>query len=503
MNKSLFFLLVSLLALANGVTRAGESSAPLVIDIGVKGIAIHRQILGTNWDLPDIQSKALKLPSKTLIRGVAGGLFADTFNWRDCTGASHHPTIDFLRALRDSQCAGLITVNVRGTGTGVGYTDFKYLDTSLEPLVELASQWVRYVNFIIPNGPQNDADRAILAKIDWSKWSGSSKLPDPDESTLPRIKYWEIGNEPEIAINDVEFTEDPEELPPHLPGKTIAEYIHRYKTIVAAMKKVDPTIKVGPGVLDAVAETAMPLLNDHEAIVEFWGYHPYDNLGHDFHTNATPEQVDRMEAFLRGVRPNQIKKHEAQRQAFIKAGRNPDTVEFILTEWNAMSWRYNHPSMYQALGFAESIFTFAQLNVAAANYWGNLLNDQTVTTQPGPAVKLWLKLEQCLGDTLINSHIDDAGNLRLYTTRDSQTGQIFIWGLNFDNDSPKDITLSLRGLDASTATLSTLNGGVDTRLWTINATWTDQPLPRFDASNFTLHLPSASIILLNIQPRGD
>ncbi|MCC6240631.1 MAG: hypothetical protein IT448_10070 [Phycisphaerales bacterium] len=500
MNKSLVGLLLGAIALLNGVTRADSSPARVVIDAGATGTPIHREIIGTNWDLPDIQSAALKLPPRTLARGVAGGLFADTFNWQDCTGGSHHPTIDFLRALRDAQCRGMITVNVRGTGTGVGYVDFQYLDTSFDPLLQLASQWVRYVNFIIPNGPQNDEDRAILARIDWSKWSSSPKLPDPGEAPLPRIKYWEIGNEPEIAIQDFEFTDDPEELPPHLPGKPIAEYIHRYKTITAAMKKVDPTIKVGPAMLDSVPENAMPLLNDHEAVIDFWGYHPYDDLGRHYHSNGTPEQIEKMQKFLRDVRTKLIKRHELQRQAFIKAGRDPDQVEFFLTEWNVMSWKYNYPSMYQAMGFAESIFTFAQLSVAGANYWGNLINDQKVTTEPGPAVRAWLKLEECLGDTLLNSHIDDANNLRLYTTRDSQTGQIFIWGLNFNNDSSRDIDLSLDGLNAATATLSTLSSGADTRLWTINARWADQPLPGFDAANFTLHIPSASIVLLKVQP---
>lgn len=473
--------------------------APLVIDVSAKGIPIHHEILGTNWDMPDFQSKNLQLPSRTMVRGVAGGLYADTFNWQNCSGASHHPTIDFLRDLRDSHCTGLITVNIRGTGTGVSYGDFHYADTSLDPLIQLACHWVRYVNFIIPNGPQNAADRAILAAIDWSKWSSSPKLPAPNEPALPTIKYWEIGNEPEIAIDHHEFTEDPEELPPHRPDWTIAEYVHRYKAITAAIKKVDPTIKVGPGMLDAVAETAMPLLNDHDAIIDFWAYHPYDDLGHYYHPDGTPAQIDKMEARLRNVRANQIKKYNMQRQAFIKAGRNPDQVQFMLTEWNAMRWNYNYPSMYQAFGFADSIFTFAQLNIADANFWGNMVNDQHVTTEPGPAARLWMKLDQCLGDTLVNSHVDDADNLRLYTTRDSKTGQIFLWGLNFDNDSSKNIDLSLRKVTASTATLSILNAGPDTRLWTIHARWTDHPLPHFDPARFTLHIPSASIVLLHIQ----
>jgi alpha-L-arabinofuranosidase len=115
-------------------------------------------------------------------------------------------------------------------------------------------------------------------------------------------------------------------------------------------------------------------------------------------------------------------------------------------------------------------------------------------------VKAWWKLRDEMGDTLVSSMIDDANNRRIYTTRDSQTGEIKVWGLNFDNDSDTNINLALLGINAAdTATLSVL-GGTGTKLWTTSADWTSQTLNNFDAGNFNLSIPSASIVLLEVMP---
>jgi hypothetical protein len=476
------------------------------IDMQAAGTLVHHEILGANWDLRDLQNYpyAFDIPDGTMARGVAGGLDADTFDWQKATGGRHYATMDYLRDLRDSNSSGMITVNMRGTGTGYLLNDFDYTNTNLSPLVTLASDWVRYTNFIVQNGVQNANDQAILDKIDWSYWSAAPKLPSANEGALPKIKYWEIGNEPEIEIDGKWFSSN---LFDQFQGAwTTTEYVNRYKAITAAMKAVDPTIKVGPGMLGGVEMTTMPLLNSN-ATIDFWGYHPYDNLGDDFVINGNASQINAMEAQLRGVRTNQITKMNALRQAFTNAGRNPDNVEFMATEWNAMDFRHDNPSMYQALGFAETIFTFAQLKVNAAHYWGWLAytsGDDTDPTYPDnllyPMVKVWDKMNQEMGDTRVNSIVDDANNLRVYTMRDSQTGQITIWALNFDNDADKSINLALLGIDvASIATLNIINNPNDLDLDSAMGNWTVQQIQNFNGDNFQLDIPQASLMMLQVQ----
>ncbi len=56
---------------------------------------------------------------------------------------------------------------------------------------------------------------------------------------------------------------------------------------------------------------------------------------------------------------------------------------------------------------------------------------------------------------------------------------------------------------SNVATLSIL-GGEGTKLWTsmvnIGSDWTAQTITNFNAANFNLHIPSASIVLLEVAP---
>ena len=477
-----------------GQTSSGQTN----IDMSVPGTTISRGILGTNFST---QRPWAPVADRTFITGVAGGLAADAFDWQTRVGSYDWTTIDVLRNIRDSNSTPVFIVNMRGTGTSNGYdtdADFNYTNTNLAPLVTLASEWVRYTNFILPSGPQNANDNAILNKV--VEYNGySSKLLNPGEAAVPKVAYWEIGNEPEVSIDGFYFTNNWWDYT-FGGAKSTAEYVNRYKQITTAMKAVDPTIKVGPGMLDNVDVTVMPLLNDPAATIDFWGYHPYDDIGFDYYPNGTPTQINTMEGRLRNVRVKQISRHNDQRQAFINAGRDPDNVDFMATEWNVLSYAKDIPSMYQALGFAESIFTFADLELKAANYWGALAYAANDPRENYPMVKLWQKMNTNIGDTLVNSIIDDANNLRVYTTRDSQTGEIKIWGLNFDNDADTSINLSLSGINAAdTATLSVL-GGTGTKLWTTSEEWTTQTVSNFYAGNFNLSIPSASIVLLEVSP---
>lgn len=515
MKKQMYAkLLTAVASVALLSCLSGKASAQTNVDLAGPAIGINSGILGTNFStgrpwLPTLGSNAYAT-------GVAGGLLADTFDWQTMEGVPW-PTLQVLRSMRDGHQTPIFIANIRGTGThstpySVG--GFTFNNTSVDMLSGLAAKWVRYTNFILPSlyaGTPVSAlpatDQGILAQIN-DFGDSSNVLPTAGEAAVPTVKYWEIGNEPEIKVGGWKFTKNPGIFSSDKPS---SEYVSRYISISTAMKAVDPTIKVGPAVLDAVTNTAKALLSSN-ATIDFWGYHPYDNLDSVFKANGNAGQIAAMESELRSVRTDQITKYNAQVQAFTNAGRNPNNVQFMATEWNAMGGGANpnsSPTMYGALGFVDSIFTFANLKLAGANYWGSVSPEPPYWGWTYPLAQAWQKLETSMGDTLVKSIVDDANNRRVYVTRDSQTGKVYIWGLNFSNSSDTSINLSLSGMDISdNAILSILNGGANgTTLWTSNSTdvggltvdWRDQNLTNFNANNFNFSIPHASIVMLELQ----
>ena len=137
---------------------------------------------------------------------MAGGLDADTYNWQDLSGANvggtvngqDWTTLNFLRGARDHNASPLFTANIRGIGAGI-WSSFAYTDTSASTLATVASQWVRYTNYILQNYRQGDtlsaSDAAIMSNVSWG--AGDDTLLARGEAVTPKVAYWEVGNEPE------------------------------------------------------------------------------------------------------------------------------------------------------------------------------------------------------------------------------------------------------------------------------------------------------------------
>jgi len=217
-------------------------------------------------------------------RGLAGGLDADTYDWRDIDSGSgwgtpawsgRFTTLKFLQYARDHQAVGLITANAFGGG----YRDWDDLNNPGVFVCQnvnpdgLAADWVRYINFIVQNYRQGDEgslsgeDLRVYNSI--VNWDGRPKLLAPGEGSVPAVQYWEIGNEPELGGYGDFLTN-------HYLSPT--DYRDRYKLISAAMLAVDPTLKFGPCLINPSdpAQQWLPLLAaDTAAPVDFVGYHPY------------------------------------------------------------------------------------------------------------------------------------------------------------------------------------------------------------------------------------
>jgi hypothetical protein len=102
----------------------------------------------------------------------------------------------------------------------------------------------------------------------------------------------------------------------------------------------------------------------------------------------------------------------------------------------------------------------------------------------------------------------------MYTTRDSRTGEIAVWVVNFSNDQDTTIQLQLQNLaNVQTATLRRLqdttakttleSSNLASDMFggpTMNVNWTSTNLTGADLSNYALTAPAATLSVLVVQP---
>lgn len=464
-------------------------------------------------------TKTLAVSKGTSIRGWAGGLEADFFNWETRNDDARPSSLEYQRYARDNQSEMIFTTNIRGL---VGPDpqnpgQRKYTDTSIATLSQLAGEWVRYTNGITQTYRQGDAvsasDQAILNKLVWNtgptdNWS---KLLSPAEGAVPKVKYWEIGNEPTISTgvygitNPVVFNNSP---------SSVADYRDRYAALTSAMRAQDSTIKVGPcfvGFPGFENGLINGILGDQTLPVDFISYHPYypvQSLG-----NQTT--VSGRENGLNGIYAHQQSYVDNLKNLITQNGRNPANIELMASEINASYFSTNdqppEANMAHALGSIETVFSLARLGVRAGHYWVFPAHRQDGTEYP--VFRAYEGLQDHMGDTMLATYT--AGLARVYTTRDSATGEIAIWGLNFDNDDDAVINLALNNLtggeQVTLMTLGAISG--DTNLDTSNLSpsmsggptnlidWTSTDLTgQINFNNFNFVLPDATISVLVIQP---
>jgi len=516
-----------------GPYGAGSApSPPHVIDVNSPGLPIHPGVRGVAlsditierpiWfhGIPD----SLVVSDGGSLRGVAGGLYADLYDWRTRVSSYHSwygddtqprpPTLEFLRWARDHQANLFITANSRGLVEydPVNVGKVRYTTSDTLTLAQLAADWVRYTNHIVPRYRQGDTisdtrDLAIVNSLVWSSgFAGDSfdTLLAPGEAAVPRVVYWEIGNEPTVNVSGGIGVSN---------GYTLdaAAYADRYKAIATAMKAEDSSIKVGPCLVNGTGSNAdyvTALVSDPAIPVDFIAYHPYQKLGDE-------TTIDGMEEYLGTVYSNQHGRWQDIRDAIVAGGRDPDSIEFAATEVNVSNWDTNETikegEMAHALGSVETVFVFARLGLTAAQYWIWPADAEDGT--PFPIFKSYEKLRDSMGDCLIDFHTLD-NRVRLYTTRDSQTGRIAVWALNFQNDQSETVTLALTGFSGTLTVrrLTLKNPTGPTSLTSANippdmpsgprseVDWVETNLPDANPADLQLTLKPATLTVLLIQP---
>ncbi len=485
--------------------RGGTAFSPWV-----RGQCPYRNISTANWPL------LWDLTTGALGRGLAGGLDADTYDWRDLgsgslwgrpTSSGAFTTLEFLQAARDHGVAPMLTANAFGGGYIDAARNNSFVCQNVNP-GGLAADWVRYTNIILQQyrqgqeGSLTGEDARVLNSI--TNWAGRPTLPAEGEAAPPRVDYWEIGNEPELGGIDGML------LDHYLSPE---DYRDRYKLIAEAMKAVDPALKFGPCLIspgDAASQWLPVLAADPQAQIDFVSYHPYD--GAVKYVWGHPEE---MSTALRACRPNLINRTEDVREVLTAAGRSG--VGLVASEWNPVNWDapgIMQSSMAAGLAVVDSCFTFAEDGVLAATFWEQPQSKRAVAA-------VYAGLVQDMGDVLLASSprmglLEANTNYRFYvTTSQANPSRIAVWGVNYDEHIPVTVELGLANCVLDSATLKRYGkpgddaAGGDTSLAHYSGTsWTQQDATAgLDPSHFSFTMEDAevTVLVLNILrvPRAD
>jgi len=490
-------------------TRARTTDNVVMIDASqgkafspwVRGQCPYRQITEAGYE------QVWDLSIGAMARGLAGGFDADTYDWRDITsganwgqGGGQFTTLQFLQYARDHQAVPMLNANAFGGGARDKKNGtFHCVDDHPETL---AADWVRYCNVILQNCRQGDEARLTGEDLRVHNairdWGGKPKLLTADEKPVPRVQYWEIGNEIELGG-----------YPRFLTDHRISpkDYRDRYKRITRAMKAVDPALKFGPALTNPSptnrsGEWVSTLAADPAAQVDFISYHPYYS-GIKQNWGNTAGMTDA----LRGYKEFLNTRATDVRTIMAKHGRT--NYDLIASEWNPVNWDAPgkvQNSMAQAMGVVEGCFTFAEDGVLAATFWEQPQNKLG-------AGGAFAGLVGDMGDILITSStqlgLSPADiNFRIYVTgKADDSSMIMIWGLNFDEKRPVTVRLALSPCRIVSATLKRYGQpgpdakGGDTSLMDASGmAWEQKDVTAgLNAKQFQFTIEDAEITLLVLQ----
>lgn len=466
------------------------------------GRPIHRGILGQTW-AAYLRSPAPQ--SATSMRGVAAGLAADNYNWKERTGndaMNVGTTLDYLRDCRDNGWIPLITANLRGTFAKDGPSN-RYSNMEPAMIAGLAADWVIYCNQIAPTlregDPISNPDfKRILDSISWTP-----KLLPRGEKPTPEVTFWELGNEPAVGAGTgldgriFSYQEKP------------ALYVKAYQTVSSAMLAADPRIRIGPSFscgeaidplserphVDALLRSGLP--------IHFMSYHGYAHMHHHWPDAEKMSEVLRTEAWHGFVKSKHVKVTAKLRET----GHDPEKMPIMISEYNTASWGDNNAqvSMARALGTAANIFAFMECGYLMANNWDAV----TDTGVKWPVLLAFEKFHEDLGDVFLGSHVSEG--LLVCATRRSNRPDLTLWAVNLNAQGARELvveTTDAPGLNSATSTRlrnprgSTTLTDRNTALTPHQVSWSaPEPLPfadgrirlRVEASEFVVFTLAGSL----------
>ena len=263
---------------------------------------------------------------------------------------------------------------------------------------------------------------------EWVRWANKKENYD--------IKYWEIGNELEGRWESGHTLPDGTEM----TGKIYAE---RFAKFAEAMKKIDPTIKIG-GAAGGEPHSGFSddMLKYAGKYVDFVSFHYYPEkkaavtdeqlFGHIFKLNETIQHFKDM-----------INKYQKNRA---------DKIEIGITEWNC-KLPEDRQTGDMTSGLWTSLFVgeMMKTGVSFANQWDiftqkkhgghcalHFTGDRVMAKSQYWAFWLW---NNCMDDTLVESDVTGNKQLHSITTRGKNNISVMLVNLSRTDDAMAKIDI--------------------------------------------------------------
>ena len=531
-----------------------STAASRLFPSGVRGQCPYRSA-----DAPSYAAM-YSMSQPSLMRGIAGGLDADTYDWRirqsgSKWGATAWGTmvtsLDYLRTCRDTGSEPLFTANMFGGGYLNGYgtwvCQFDNHTNLFNPggygtnavagtAAQMAADWVRYCNILVQayrqgqesligNDPSfNAADNAENLRVYNSvklggDWGGRDVLLADGESAAPKVTWWEVGNEPEV-----DFGPDSTLVTQHVIADKIV-FRDRYRVIANAMKAVDSSIRTGPCLTSGSNnEWLGRVAEDPNAPMDFVSVHPYLSTVKYAYPNPTNMTAALMDInryvadHVSGTVLTLSNYGGATRSGTKPAGWYWNTP-LIASEYNPVNWDATWEikiSMASGLATLEHCFRFAHPNRPAsalpswlgANYWEVPAGVVSLTN-------VFVALRDFAGDMVLENpspgpqpvpdFAPPGWPLRVYLTRQTNgANRIHLWGLNFSENLDQAASLILTNLPFTVGQAFRRSfgkpGGENSLTNATGLGWTVQEVTgSVNPSRFTLAVEKASFAILTLQ----
>jgi len=329
---------------------------------------------------------------------------------------------------------------------------------------------------------------------EWVKWANKKEKYG--------VEYWEVGNELEGGWEMGHYLPDKSEMTGKLYAKKFAEFAE-------AMKKMDPTIKVGgPASGAAYAGFSKALLKNAGENVDFISFHHYpekQSLVDDDTLFGRIFEFDKIIAKIRAM----IKKYQPERA---------DEIEIGVTEWNCkLTEGRQTGDMTTGLWTCLFIGEMMKTSVDFANQWdiftqkekgGHCALHFTRDGRIVPKSQYWAfwLWSNHMGDELLSSTVSGNGKLHSIATRRAD-GWISVMLVNLSRTERASATLDFKGFNPAER--------VDVRLFSRRSylwnylenapEWSRPPIAEtaaFPSEKKPIVLPPFSAVVLEIPPAG-
>jgi hypothetical protein len=316
-------------------------------------------------------------------------------------GPDGYPTVDY-RAYAPSFVADPKTLHPASTGWH-GHVDVKTQQDFIKAIPGTEAM-------ACPNlGTGRPVDAA-----EWVKWANQTMGYD--------VRYWELGNELGGGWepgNDLPFGK----------GQITAEmYTKRFNDMANAMRKIDPSIKIGGG---AFAEQ---MLRDCGDNVNFVSIHTYPGST----TLGDAQMFSDIKKSLAGeIAPVRKWIHQYQPQ-------REKQIEIAYTEWN-LGGGVPKDEMFSGLWASIFLGEMARDGVDLANEW-DCFTDMLFTPEGGQFARkpeydaLWL-WNNYMGDRLISANSSDP-TIYTYASRDDDAAYVMLINTDHERDAKASVQLS-------------------------------------------------------------